>query len=93
MRWWTACWPWLRLEGVVGIAAGLFAFLWPDSTMLVLLYLIAAWMVVTGLLMVTAPSSCAGNCAASGCLPSPDPLAGLRRPPDRPAREGAIAIV
>jgi uncharacterized membrane protein HdeD (DUF308 family) len=71
MRWWTACWPWLRLEGVAGIAAGLFAFLWPDITMLVLLYLIAAWMVVTGLLEVTAPSSCAGNCAASGCLPSP----------------------
>jgi hypothetical protein len=54
MRWWTACWPWLRLEGVVGIAAGLFAFLWPDITMLVLLYLIAAWMVVAGLLEVAA---------------------------------------
>ena len=42
------------MEGVVGIAAGLFAFLWPDITMLVLLYLIAAWMVVAGLLEVAA---------------------------------------
>jgi uncharacterized membrane protein HdeD (DUF308 family) len=45
---------WLILEGVVGIAAGVFAFLWPGITALVLLYLIAAWMVVTGLLEVAA---------------------------------------
>jgi uncharacterized membrane protein HdeD (DUF308 family) len=45
---------WLILEGVVGIAAGVFAFLWPTITALVLLYLIAAWMVLTGLLEVAA---------------------------------------
>jgi uncharacterized membrane protein HdeD (DUF308 family) len=45
---------WLVLEGVVGIAAGVFAFLWPGITALVLLYLIAAWMAVTGLLEVAA---------------------------------------
>jgi len=45
---------WLILEGVVGIAAGVVAFLWPGITALVLLYLIAAWMVVTGLLEVAA---------------------------------------
>jgi uncharacterized membrane protein HdeD (DUF308 family) len=45
---------WLIVEGVVGIAAGVFAFLWPGITALVLLYLIAAWMVVTGVLEVAA---------------------------------------
>jgi uncharacterized membrane protein HdeD (DUF308 family) len=39
---------WLVLEGVV------FAFLWPGITAVVLLYLIAAWMLVTGLLEVAA---------------------------------------
>jgi uncharacterized membrane protein HdeD (DUF308 family) len=45
---------WLIFEGVVGIAAGLAAFIWPAITALVLLYLIAAWLVVTGLLEVAA---------------------------------------
>ena len=43
---------WLILEAISGIAAGVFAFLWPGITTLVLLYLIAAWAVVTGLLEI-----------------------------------------
>ena len=44
---------WL-VEGVAGVAAGVCAFLWPGITALVLLYLIAAWAVATGLLEVAA---------------------------------------
>ena len=44
---------WLLLvEGVIGIVAGLIAFLWPSETVLVLPYVIAAWAIFTGILKV-----------------------------------------
>jgi uncharacterized membrane protein HdeD (DUF308 family) len=44
---------WLLLaEGVLGVLAGLIAFFWPGMTALLLLFVISAWAIFTGLLKV-----------------------------------------
>ena len=44
---------WLLLaEGVIGLLAGLVAFVWPDLTALALLYVIAFWAIFTGILKI-----------------------------------------
>ena len=44
---------WLLLaEGVLGVLAGLVAFFWPGMSAMVLLFLISAWAIFTGLLKV-----------------------------------------
>jgi uncharacterized membrane protein HdeD (DUF308 family) len=48
-RWWV-----LLLEGILGVGAGLVAFLVPGITALVLLILIAAWAMVTGAFEIAA---------------------------------------
>jgi uncharacterized membrane protein HdeD (DUF308 family) len=46
-------WP-LVLEGLVGVAAGLFVFFWPGPATLALLFVIGAWAVITGIFEIIA---------------------------------------
>jgi uncharacterized membrane protein HdeD (DUF308 family) len=51
-RWWV-----LLVGGLLGIAIGVVTFLWPAITALALLYLIAAWAIITGFFEVAAAFS------------------------------------
>src|SRR5262249_58994792 len=44
-RWWSPV-----LKGLAGIVAGVLIFAWPALTVLLLLYLMAGWAIVTGVL-------------------------------------------
>lgn len=44
-------WP-LFLEGIAGILAGVIAIVWPGITLLALVYLVGAWAIVSGVLLI-----------------------------------------
>lgn len=50
-RWWALEYWWLHLlEGAAGIAAGIITFAWPSIAIGALLYVVATWAIVNGLL-------------------------------------------
>ena len=44
---------WLVFDGIAGVAAGIVTFAWPDVTALALLFVIAVWAIITGVVEVT----------------------------------------
>lgn len=47
-------WGWLAIQGLIGIAAGLFAALMPALTVLAFVFLVAGWALVSGVLHIAA---------------------------------------
>jgi len=47
-------WGWLFVEGIAGIILGIIAFAWPVKTALILLFIVAAWAIVTGVMEIAA---------------------------------------
>jgi uncharacterized membrane protein HdeD (DUF308 family) len=47
-------WGFLTFEGIVSIAAAILAVLWPGLTLLIFVMIVAAWAIVTGILMFSA---------------------------------------
>jgi uncharacterized membrane protein HdeD (DUF308 family) len=45
-------WGWVLVEGILSIFAGIFALFYPRETALILLYIVAAWAILTGIMEI-----------------------------------------
>jgi len=45
---------WVLLSGIAGIAAGILTFLYPSTTAVALVYIVAAWAIITGIFEIAA---------------------------------------
>jgi uncharacterized membrane protein HdeD (DUF308 family) len=63
-----ARWIWVLVEGILGILAGIVAIAYPGLTALVLLYIVAAWAVLTGILEIVAAVTFRGQIALEWAL-------------------------
>ena len=61
-------WGWVLFEGILGIIAGIVAFVYPGLTALVLLYIVAIWAVVTGIMEIIAAFAMRGFVAREWAL-------------------------
>lgn len=61
-------WGLVLAEGVLSILAGIFAFVYPGETAVVLLYIVAAWAVITGIIEIAAAFAIRGSMAQEWSL-------------------------
>jgi len=61
-------WAWILFEGLLGIIAGIVAFIYPGLTALVLLYIVAIWAVVTGIMEIVTAIAIRGFTAREWAL-------------------------
>ena len=45
-------WGWFLVEGIAGVVLGIVAFVWPGETALILLYIVAIWAIITGIMKI-----------------------------------------
>ena len=61
-------WAWVLFEGLLSIIAGIVAFVYPGLTALVLLYIVAIWAVVTGIMEIVTAIAIRGFAAREWAL-------------------------